>query len=101
MSLIEPNHTNRNTDVSYGSQMSAIPLKKGERTITTTVRLPESDYGLIRARAEEAGIKFSDYVRNALLEYEALTYLVSRRDISENIASIMDEAMRGEQEGGQ
>lgn len=81
--------------------MSAIPLKKGERTITTTVRLPESDYQLVQARAEDAGIKFSDYVRNALLEYEALTYLVSRRDISDDIASIMAEAMGEQQRGTQ
>ena len=75
--------------------------RKGRTDYYNDRCLPESDYGLIRARAEEAGIKFSDYVRNALLEYEALTYLVSRRDISENIASIMDEAMRGEQGGNQ
>ena len=81
----------------YGSQMGMNPLKQGEKSVATTIRLSESDRVLIQQRADAAGMKFSAYVRHALLNYEHMAGAV--KSITEHIESVMADAMNREVDG--
>jgi hypothetical protein len=74
--------------------MGMNPLKQGEKSVATTIRLPESDRDLIQQRADDAGMKFSVYVRHALLNYEHVA--VAMKSITEHIESVMADAMNRE-----
>ena len=78
----------------HGSQMGMNPLKQGEKSVATTIRLPESDRDLIQQRADDAGMKFSEYVRHALLNYEHVAGAM--KSITEHIESVMADAMNRE-----
>ena len=94
MSLIEPNHYFGIASYLYGSQMGMNPLKQGEKSVATTIRLPESDRDLIQQRADDAGMKFSEYVRHALLNYDHVAGAM--KSITEHIESVMADAMNRE-----
>ena len=74
--------------------MGMNPLKQGEKSVATTIRLSESDRVLIQQRADEAGMKFSTYVRSALLNYEHVA--TAMKGLSEHIESVMADAMNRE-----
>jgi len=63
-----------------GSQMPQRRIKSGEVTKVVTVRMAESDYERIQKKADEAGIKVSEYIRAVVLDAERFRDMVAEAE---------------------